>query len=251
MTDREPTRPTARRIPSISVATVLVVVAAIGGAWFLGDYVPSSSSATARSSAAAASPPVSESSIAGSPPEVHRSGPRAPGELDGVAAVGSIALSGERAAGALGGSDGVVPEGTTVFDGDIPAISRLDPALLDALRRAATDAAHDGVEFVVDSGWRSRAFQLHLFRQAVSTYGSMAKAARWVAVPGKSSHEAGNAVDLGPSEATAWLSEHGAQYGLCQIYRNEPWHYEFRSKAVDLGCPRMYADPTDDPRMHG
>ena len=52
-----------------------------------------------------------------------------------------------------------------------------------------------------------------------------------------------------PLDATAWLSEHGAEYGLCQIYSNEPWHYELRPEAIDHGCPRMYADPTNDPRM--
>ena len=38
-------------------------------------------------------------------------------------------------------------------------------------------------------------------------------------------------------------------YGLCQIYGNEPWHYELRPEAIDRGCPPMYADPTHDPRM--
>jgi hypothetical protein len=47
----------------------------------------------------------------------------------------------------------------------------------------------------------------------------------------------------------AWLLKHGAEYGLCQIYRNEPWHYELRPAAIEQGCPRMYADPTHDPRM--
>ena len=42
----------------------------------------------------------------------------------------------------------------------------------------------------------------------------------------------GDAVDIGPFDATAWLSEHGAHYGLCQIYRNEPWHYELRPEAT-------------------
>jgi uncharacterized protein YndB with AHSA1/START domain len=37
-------------------------------------------------------------------------------------------------------------------------------------------------------------------------------------------------------------------YGLCQIYRNEPWHCELRRAAIDRGCPRMYADPTQDPK---
>ena len=36
---------------------------------------------------------------------------------------------------------------------------------------------------------------------------------------------------------------------LCQIYSNEPWHYELRPEAIDYGCPTMYADPTHDPRM--
>jgi hypothetical protein len=59
----------------------------------------------------------------------------------------------------------------------------------------------------------------------------------------------GDAVDIGPSAAAAWLSEHGADYGLCQIYGNEPWHYELRPEATEQGCPPTYADPTQDPRM--
>jgi hypothetical protein len=59
----------------------------------------------------------------------------------------------------------------------------------------------------------------------------------------------GDAVDIGPSDAATWLSEHGAVYGLCQIYGNEPWHYELRPEAIANGCPATYADPTQDPRM--
>lgn len=36
----------------------------------------------------------------------------------------------------------------------------------------------------------------------------------------------GDAVDIGPSDAAAWLSRQGGRYGLCQIYGSEPWHYE-------------------------
>lgn len=137
----------------------------------------------------------------------------------------------------------------TVFDNAYPAVSKLDPALLRALRAAATDAADHGVEIYINSGWRSERYQEQLFDQAVATYGSEAKAAQWVARPGTSVHEAGGAVDVGPSQADAWLSEHGAEYGLCEIYGNEPWHFELRPEAVDHGCPSMYANPTDDPRM--
>ena len=70
-----------------------------------------------------------------------------------------------------------------------------------------------------------------------------------MATPETSPHVSGHAVDIGPSTATAWLSDQGSAYGLCQIYGNEPWHYELRTEAVDRGCPRTYADPTHDPRM--
>jgi zinc D-Ala-D-Ala carboxypeptidase len=151
--------------------------------------------------------------------------------------------------GALGEADGAIPNGTTVFDDDVPGVAKLDPALLGALRRAATDASREGVEFFVDSGWRSPAYQEHLLDQAISKYGSERAAAQWVATPKTSSHVSGKAVDIGHADATAWLSRHGAAYGLCQIYGNEPWHYELRAEAAVQGCPAMYANPTRDPRM--
>ncbi|MDQ1051257.1 M15 family metallopeptidase [Streptomyces sp. V4I2] len=153
------------------------------------------------------------------------------------------------ALGAFGAADGVVPDGVTVFDDAIPAVANLDPGLLKALRQAATAAADDGVEFYVNSGWRSPEYQEELLREAVFRYGSDEEAARWVATATTSPHVSGDAVDIGKSDATEWLSEHGAEYGLCQIYENEPWHYELRADAIDRRCPRMYADPTQDPRM--
>ena len=114
---------------------------------------------------------------------------------------------------ALGETDGAVPEGVRVFDDDIPAVANLDPGLLRALRQAARDAAKDGIEIVVNSGWRSREYQKQLLRDAVAKYGSEKEAARWVATPDTSSHVSGDAVDIGPSRATAWLSKHGAGTG--------------------------------------
>jgi hypothetical protein len=151
--------------------------------------------------------------------------------------------------GALGEADGAVPDGTTVFDHEVPGVAKLDSDLLAALRQAATDAAGDGVDFVVDSGWRSPEYQERLLREAISKYGSEAEARRWVATPDTSAHVSGDAVDIAPSGAAAWLSEHGAEYGLCRVYGNEPWHYELRPEASDQGCPPTYADPTQDPRM--
>ena len=150
---------------------------------------------------------------------------------------------------ALGEADGAVPDGTTVFDDQVPGVAKLDPALLGALRRAAADAADNGVEFYIDSGWRSPAYQERLLREAVSKYGSEEEAARWVATPNTSAHVSGDAVDIGPADARPWLSTHAVAYGLCQTYANEPWHYELRPEAIDHGCPAVYADPTQDPRM--
>jgi hypothetical protein len=209
-------RPTSRRfrIRSSHVAGLLVVVAAIAAA--AGYRMPAPSSSTAPPSATAA-------------PRVHV--PR-----------------GERRR-PLGEADGFVPDGTSVFDDRIPGVAKLGSDLLGALRRAADDAGDDGVQLYVDSGWRSPAYQEHLLHEAISRYGSEAEAARWVATADTSAHVSGDAVDIGPSAAAAWLSEHGAQYGLCQIYGNEPWHYELRPEASDHGCPPVYADPTHDPRM--
>jgi hypothetical protein len=131
----------------------------------------------------------------------------------------------------------------------IRGADHLDPDLGDALRRAAAAAAHDGIELYVTSGRRSPEHQQELLDEAISKYGSEAEAARWVATPATSPHVSGDAVDIGPSAAAAWLSEHGAAYGLCQIYGNEPWHYELRPEAVTRNCPATYADPTHDPRM--
>lgn len=146
-------------------------------------------------------------------------------------------------------ADGVLPDRVTVFEDGYAGVANLAPELLQALRNAARAAADEGIEFYVNSGWRSSEYQNQLLDEAISTYGSEDEAARWVATADTSSHVSGEAADLGQSDATAWLSQHGAEYGLCQIYRNERWHYELRPDAVDSGCPAMYADPTDDPRM--
>ncbi|MFE6779641.1 D-alanyl-D-alanine carboxypeptidase family protein [Streptomyces sp. NPDC057702] len=150
--------------------------------------------------------------------------------------------------GALDEADGVVPDGVTVFDDTVAAVANLNPRLLDAVRRAARDAAAEGVTFYVNSGWRSPRYQDELLRQAVATHGTEEEAARWVATATTSPHVLGDAVDLGDSAATAWLTRSGARYGLCQIYENEPWHYELRAAATGHGCPRMYADASRDPR---
>lgn len=223
------------------IAGLLAVVAIIG--------IPTHQLLDLFSTAAVVDAPSSSTTTASPPapgsPDDQSAGragaPGAPGDGRGIPSAAD--------GGVLGEADGAVPDGTTVFDDHVIGVAKLDPTLLDALRRAATAAADDRIRFLVHSGWRSEAYQEHLLDDAVAEYGSRSEAARWVATPASSSHVSGDAVDVGPSEATTWLSEHGDAYGLCQIYRNEPWHYELRSHAVEHGCPAMYDDPTHDPRM--
>jgi D-alanyl-D-alanine carboxypeptidase len=225
----EPARTAPRRvrIRKSRVAGLLVVIAAI----------------TALSLDWRASSPSTDSSSSTAPAPIHvprSERPGSPSLTGGAASTGRLGL---------GEADGAVPDGTTVWDDSVPGVANLDPDLRNAVRRAATAASIAGVEFSVDSGWRSPEYQERLLREAVSKYGSEAEAARWVATPDKSAHVSGDAVDIGPSRAAAWLSQHGAAYGLCRLYGNEPWHYELRPEAVANGCPPLYADPTHDPRM--
>jgi hypothetical protein len=225
MSYSQPARTAGGRARSTVLAVLVVVLAALVGVLGYRSLADPSSSAT---------PPIVAE------PSTHRPYGSLRGDLPSRP-------RGDRH-GALGVADGDVPNGVTVFDDDYPAVANLDPALLAALRRATTDAAGDGVEFFVNSGWRSRQYQEQLLDDAISKYGSRVEAARWVGTPTTSAHVSGDAVDIGRSDATAWLSQHGAEYGLCQIYRNEPWHYELRPDAVVHGCPSMYADPAHDPR---
>jgi D-alanyl-D-alanine carboxypeptidase len=134
--------------------------------------------------------------------------------------------------------DGYVAVGDSVspFDEHLPTIAKLDADLRAAVQAAATAANADGVEMVVTSGWRSAAYQQALLDEATVTYGSFEEARKWVNTPELSTHVTGDAVDIGYTDANSWLSQHGDNYGLCQTYTNEMWHFEL---AVEPGgtCP--------------
>ena len=135
---------------------------------------------------------------------------------------------------------GWIPEGQTLspFDVSNPALAQLDPSLLNAIQDAARAAAAEGVDLRITSGWRSKGFQQRLFDDAVRKYGSADIAKQFVASPDVSKHVVGQAVDVAPVDADNWLIRNGAQFGLCQIYANELWHFEL---AVDQqgNCPPL------------
>ncbi len=110
-------------------------------------------------------------------------------------------------------------------------------------------ALQEGIWVIPVSGFRDNARQTALFRRAVRRYGSQKKAARWVAAPGFSHHEAGLAVDLGDgtapqcrvrrcfrkTEAYRWLRGNAERFGF-QLNQprtprpgppGEPWHWRF------------------------
>lgn len=135
--------------------------------------------------------------------------------------------------------DGSIPknESISLDDDKHAAIANLDPALLTAMRKAAADAKLAGVELRVTSGWRSREHQQRLLDEAVELYRSEEEARRWVHPPDKSAHVTGKAIDIGPTNADDWLIQHGADYGVCQAYANEMWHFELLT-APGGQCPQ-------------
>ena len=135
---------------------------------------------------------------------------------------------------------GWLPDGVTLspFDVSNPILSQLDPALLRAVQDAARTAQAQGVDIRVNSGWRSKGFQQRLFDNAVRNYGSVAAAAELVAGPDVSKHVTGQAVDIAPVEADMWLIANGRQFGLCQIYANEIWHFELATDQYG-NCPPL------------
>jgi len=134
--------------------------------------------------------------------------------------------------------NGYVAVGDSVspFDEHLPAIAKLNPELRAAVQSAATAAEADGFVFVVTSGWRSAAYQQSLLDDATTTYGSLEEARKWVNTPELSTHVTGDAVDIGYTDANSWLSQHGADYGLCQTYGNEMWHFELATRPGGT-CP--------------
>lgn len=102
-----------------------------------------------------------------------------------------------------------------------------------ALIRAAPPEIAAGLGVL--SGTRSIERQQALWQDALAKYGSAAEARKWVAPPGNSQHNHGNAADLSfngrslrhaPPEVVAWVHENAAQFGLHFPLSNENWHVE-------------------------
>lgn len=109
------------------------------------------------------------------------------------------------------------------------AMSGLDPAFSAALERMFSAAPTDiQGNLRVNSAYRSPEVQAGLWDDALAKYGSPEEARKWVAPPGKSQHNHGNAADLKYLDPTAkaWAHENASKYGLSFPLGNEDWHIE-------------------------
>jgi D-alanyl-D-alanine carboxypeptidase len=155
--------------------------------------------------------------------------------------IAHLASTSERADDTI--ADGYISDSApvSIFDENLPAISNLEPDLRAAVQAATTAAGNDGQDIVITSGWRSAAYQQSLLDEATAKYGSYDEARKWVNTPELSAHVYGDAVDIGPLDAQFWLIEHGSDYGLCQTYTNERWHFELSTEPGGT-CPVQRSD---------
>lgn len=102
---------------------------------------------------------------------------------------------------------------------------------------AMMDDAPPGIKegLGIQSGYRSVERQKELWDNAVAKYGSAAAARKWVAPPGNSYHNHGEAVDLAyngqslknaPQNVIDWVHQNAGKYGMYFPMGHEPWHIE-------------------------
>lgn len=116
-------------------------------------------------------------------------------------------------------------------------VDNLNPVMVDrlaALTAAAQEAGHD---IRIVSGHRDAARQAVLWENALQKYGSAEEARKYVAPPGGSSHQSGEAVDLQYGDrgaglggkrtaAVEWAHANAAKFGLTFPLGHEDWHIE-------------------------
>lgn len=108
----------------------------------------------------------------------------------------------------------------------------------DALRtrlEALIAAMPDGMRVAVTSGFRTVEEQTKLWAAAVQKYGSEQEARKWVAPPGNSAHNRGEAADLqfNSDGARQWAHDNAQFFGLKFPMQNEPWHIQLDTNAPE------------------
>jgi hypothetical protein len=116
------------------------------------------------------------------------------------------------------------------------------PETRDAFVEMARAAALDGVMLLVDSGYRSPAYQRKIYQRKMEEGDDFYAIARGVAPPGYSEHMLATTLDLVPSKwtfnntpADKWLQKNGGRFSFSQSYPEktelgfawEPWHWKY------------------------
>ncbi|MFL6112510.1 MAG: D-alanyl-D-alanine carboxypeptidase family protein [Catenulispora sp.] len=112
-----------------------------------------------------------------------------------------------------------------------------------AFLAAQTAAKAAGLPFVLNSGYRSAAYQQRIFQCWVTALGSTQAARKYALPPSESAHVMGYAMDIAPPPSAAWLESTKGEFGLCRRYADEPWHFEYQAAYKTRGCPALLAHP--------
>ncbi len=105
----------------------------------------------------------------------------------------------------------------------------INPLVLARFLSAQAAAKEEGIEMVIDSGYRTTQKQEYLFNRAIKEHKTAEEAIKWVLPADLSRHPWGLALDVNlhhEKSGASWLEANGATFGLCRVYENEWWHFE-------------------------
>ena len=163
--------------------------------------------------------------------------------------IGGGGIPGGQAVGSMGGAavggfdfSPYLVDGATRDD----AISGLNPEFRVGLGKMIASAPPEiQAQLKMMSAYRSPERQSQLWDAALKKYGSPEVARKWVAPPGKSNHNHGEAVDLRYLDPAAqkWAHENAGQFGLAFPLANEPWHIEPASARGGTPAGGSYGQP--------
>jgi D-alanyl-D-alanine carboxypeptidase len=131
----------------------------------------------------------------------------------------------------------------------VGTMQQLAPETAAAWRRMKAEAASDGVELLLVSGFRSVRHQAELIRRKLAAGHAIEAILKVNAAPGFSEHHTGRAIDIATpgtrpltaefdtSAAFTWLTAHAGRFGFAMPYGHdnifgfdyEPWHWSQRS----------------------
>lgn len=149
--------------------------------------------------------------------------------------------------------EGYVPELVVLKNGH-----KIDKRVYPSLQKMFDDARSEGIHPMISSSYRTSAQQQaeldekteEYINQGYSPSRALEIAKTWVAVPGRSEHQTGLALDITTADASVqsaetvwkWLSENSYKYGFILRYpenkiditgiSNEPWHFRYVGKAA-------------------